>query len=642
MHTEETLKRSEDRFKELIRHLPDYIIVHQEGIIVFVNDTACEKLAYPKSEIMGTPILNFIDKDDHEKVVFSLMKRMKGEEVEDYEITIFDSLGNEHSAIVRSSIISFDGKPAVLSVLIDITERKAHEQQILESKARLNAILDNLPFKAWLKDVEGKFIAVNKPFAAYYNISKDEIVGKTDKDLCDKEIAKIFKEEDTRVIQTRKQSFSETQNSGMTEGEWYETFKSPIFDNEGNVIGITGIARDITEQKQRQNELIKAKEDADAANIAKQQFLSTMSHEIRTPLNAIIGMSNLLIEEDPKDDQLENLEILKYSANHLLSLISDILDFSKIEAGKIDLEENDFNINELLYGFIKMFKVKAAEKNLDLDYRLSDDVPENLIGDYVRLNQILTNLVGNAIKFTERGRVNLCVDLENRSKKECVIRFEVLDTGVGIDNDDVNEIFESFVQTGASSKSNLGGTGLGLAIAKKLVDLQGGKIEVNSIPGKGSSFIFDMPYKISSKKNIVLNRNRAQKFELLKNVRVLLVEDNLINQIIAGKYLMKWGAIVDEAENGLIAFEKVKNNKYDVILMDLQMPEMNGYEATRSIRGLTDSTRNNIPIIALTASAFLDVRDEVYKSGMNDFLTKPFNPEELNKKILQLLRKEAS
>ncbi len=633
--TEETLKKSEERFRALIRHLPDYVVLHQDGRIIYVNDSTCKKLKRSKEALIGSNTLDHVVDVDRDKVVESLEKRLSGQEVKDYEIKLLDAQGVKHDVIVRSSVISFGEKPAVLTVLVDITERKRFEREIIRSRARLNAILDNLPYKAWLKDVKGEYIAVNRPFSRYFGMEPEEIIGLTDYDICPNDVARSFEKQDQRVVETRNQLFYEDKQPDLTEGEWYETFKSPIFDDDGNVIGITGIARDITELKTKQFELIRAKEDADAANLAKQQFLSTMSHEMRTPLNAIIGITNLLIEEDPNPEQIDNLKTLNFSADHLLSLISDILDFSKIEAGKIDFETSDFNLHELVNSIQKTFSIKAAEKGLKVEVALDRDVPVSLNGDYVRLNQIITNLVGNSVKFTEEGGIYIHVSMKKKTRDALTLQFKVEDTGIGISADKLQDIFDPFVQAGRSYTMNMGGTGLGLAITKKLVELQDGKISVESKEGKGSVFTFCLPYK-PGKSDVGDKKDKPSEKALgsLRNIRILLVEDNIINQVIASKYLMKWGGIVDEAENGLVAVEKVKKSTYDVVLMDLQMPEMDGYDAAAEIRKL-DSGKNSIPIIALTASALLEVKQKVMDVGMNDYITKPFDPVELNHKILK-------
>ena len=644
------LKISEERFRELINQLPDSIVVHQNGKIVYINEASCRKLGYKKDEIIDSSILRFVHWDDHPKVLKAMKRKLQGEKTEDYEISILDAKGEKHTVIVRSSIVTYMENPAILTVLIDITERKEFEEQLLESKAWLKDILDNLPYKAWLKDVNGKFVVVNKPFANYYGMEPDEFIGKTDYDICQEKIARQFEIEDQQVLESKRRMFYESESSTMTEGTWFETYKSPIFNTRGEIIGITGIARDITELKRKQFELIKAKENADSANLSKMQFISTMSHEMRSTLNAIIGLTNLLIEESPKPEQLDNLKTLSFSAEHLISLIGDILDLSKIEAGKVKFEKKEFNLREQVNNMVHTFNLKAEEKKLKLDTILDEDIPDILIGDPVRLNQILINLVGNAIKFTKKGKIAVIVNILKRYPYSLKLQFRVEDTGIGIPKEEMDKVFDPFVQANEDGDKVHSGTGLGLSITKKLIEMQNGTIQLESEIGKGSVFTFTLEFIIKEKEKKEEKKKEKEKKKVNKKettrdsnlvninkARVLLVEDNKINMIITCKYLKKWGVIVHEAENGIEALEKLKSNTYNVILMDLQMPEMDGFEATKYIRKNGNQKIKNIPIIALTASTLVEVRDQIIEAGMNDIITKPFNPVEINNKIAKYL-----
>jgi signal transduction histidine kinase/CheY-like chemotaxis protein len=467
-------------------------------------------------------------------------------------------------------------------------------------------------------------------------LTPDEIKGKTDFELCKPEIAMQYEELDQRVIESKKRIYFEVENPDDPGKKWMETFKFPIFNAKGEVIGITGISRDITELKNKQFELIRAKEDADAANLAKQQFLSMMSHEVRNQLNAIIGLSKILMEESPKPDQMEHLAPLNFSAEHLLDLINDMLDFSKIEAGKIDLVDSEFNIREMLVNLKNSFAIKANENGIALKSNLDKLLPDIIIGDSTRLSQILTNLVSNAIKFTTEGEVSINVKVLKALQNKIRIEFRVSDTGVGIPAEKQEEIFDPFVQT--SHGASKGGTGLGLAITRKLIELQKGEINLESTEGKGSDFIFRLEYKLPVKqKGTASEVHEGEALKDFKDIRILLVEDNHINKLIASRYLEKWGAHVDTADNGLLALEHLTKSTYDIILMDLQMPEMDGFEATKKIRNNGDFAIKDIPIIALTASALVEVREEVIEAGMNDFITKPFNPVELNNIIAKYL-----
>ena len=384
----------------------------------------------------------------------------------------------------------------------------------------------------------------------------------------------------------------------------------------------------------RTSRIIKSeKEKALASERAKHQFLANMSHEIRTPMNAIKGMTEILIRRNPKAEQKEYLDSIKQSSDSLLIVINDILDLSKIEASKIELEKEPFSINELMNNVHMMMQFKAEEKGLELMKDVPNE-PLQVNGDATRLRQILVNLIGNAIKFTEKGVVVTRVELDNEG-----VHFTVSDTGVGIGADRLEKIFESFEQAYANTTRKFGGTGLGLSISKKLVELHGGKIWVESQKGKGSQFHFVIPYEIAEIQELEAlptdsQRNIAHE---LKGINILLVEDNQFNAVVAREELEDAieAAQVDLAVNGAVAVEKVKSGHYDVILMDVQMPKMNGYEATKAIRNLQNG-KANLPIIAMTANVLKEEVDTCYDAGMNDFIGKPFDTDDLVNKIYNL------
>ncbi|MEO1438407.1 MAG: response regulator [Bacteroidota bacterium] len=369
--------------------------------------------------------------------------------------------------------------------------------------------------------------------------------------------------------------------------------------------------------------------------MAKAEFLSAMSHELRTPMNAVVGLTNYLMRQDPRPDQVEMLNTLEFSANNLLSLINDILDFSKIEAGKIDLEEVDFNLHDLIKGVSSSLGTKADDKGIALNYHYDQKLPNWVKGDPTRLSQILNNLVGNALKFTNaKGNVDLNVRLLEDVKGKHQIYFEVVDTGIGIPQDKLDSIFENFTQAASFTTRKYGGTGLGLSITKKLLEIQDSAIQVKSKEGEGSTFYFTLSLGTSEKNNVSKSSVNLRKVEeqKLDGYKVLLVEDNKINQVVAKKFLSMWKMEIDVAENGLIAVEAVQKKKFDIILMDLQMPEMDGFEATRMIRSL-GGAYEDLPILALTASAVLEIKSKAFEVGMNDYIMKPFDPDQLFRKI---------
>jgi len=385
------------------------------------------------------------------------------------------------------------------------------------------------------------------------------------------------------------------------------------------------------------NSFKSARHLAEQAAIAKTEFLSTMSHEIRTPLNAVIGMSHLL-SENPRDDQEENVRTLEFSAKNLMLLINDILDYNKIDSGKLEFDNSEVDIRTLVQNLLQTYQTKADEKGIALELSVDKKVPQTIFTDHTRLSQVLSNLVSNAIKFTDKGRVEVSLKQVMRTKERSAIKFKVEDTGIGIPKEKQSMIFETFTQASSTTTRVFGGTGLGLAITKKLLHLQGVAIHLFSLPGKGSRFYFtqtfsipkDSPKRVPSLQ-LTINEKQDQNLE---GLTILLVEDNEVNVLVAKKFLTKWQANVHNVENGQEALDEITQGgeKYDLILMDLQMPVMDGYTASREIRKVGYQR----PIIALTASALMEVEEKVKNAGMDDYVTKPFNPNDLLAKILRI------
>ncbi len=374
---------------------------------------------------------------------------------------------------------------------------------------------------------------------------------------------------------------------------------------------------------------LRAEQSADA----KSEFLATMSHEIRTPINGVIGVANLLKDEKLTPRQKEYVDILNYSSKHLLALVSDILDFSKIETGKVEFESTSFNLNNICESVYQVFKINANVKGIDLIYNPDKTIENSVYGDGVRINQVLTNLVGNAIKFTEKGRVTFGYKLLSKTVNNCTVEFTVQDTGIGIATNEQENIFDGFAQANKKIASNFGGTGLGLTISKKLIELQGGRLTMKSELGKGSTFTFYITFETHAYEKTLPNVNSTAFISgsNLNGMQVLIVEDNNINVLVLKRFLEKWGIHYKVANNGKTAVEMVGRESFDLVLMDIHMPIMDGEEATREIRLNANERISKIPIIALTANATVDMQHKLLNNGFTNYLSKPFNPDNLFK-----------
>ena len=516
-------------------------------------------------------------------------------------------------------------------------------EEMLGDKNMLELILNTIPYYVFWKDINSIYQGCNKNFAKSAGFSDiNEIIGKTDYELkwnVDK--AEQYRETDHKVMSTDSPLLNIIDSVLQDGGEimYFETNKVPLHDNNGNVIGVIGTVSNITDQKKTENELLQAKQIAEAATKSKSIFLANMSHEIRTPMNSIIGVINILLQTDLTSEQKEYVDIINISGNNLLTIINDILDFSKIEADQIALENIRFNIREEINNIIKLLSIKAIGKGLQLSVKVHSSVPEWVNGDPVRLKQIITNLANNALKFTKEGSVAIEAEIIEEGDTSYTLKFKVIDTGIGILESEKQYLFKTFSQLEESTSRKYGGTGLGLAISKKLSHLMGGEIGVESKIGVGSTFWFTVVLEKPSETEIKIDVQKPQRIEpQSKPLSVLLVEDNLLNQKFASATLRKQGHKIDIAENGKTAVEKFEKNKYDLILMDIQMPIMDGITASRKIREIENkrNSKSKVKILAVTAYAMENDRQKCLAAGMDEYLTKPFKPDELCNMINKL------
>ena len=548
--------------------------------------------------------------------------------------------GEEFPVEVTLNPVQFDNRKVLLVVWHDITRRKLAEAEIKRNEAMLSESQQLTHSGSWEIDLLTGRNFWSKETFRIFGLEPDGAGPDTAtySSMIHPDDRELYRTSIKYAIQNlTPANFDLRIITAQGKEKFINAIGKPFMDKAGNVTKLYGAIMDIDERKKAERELIDAKELAEMAAVAKSQFLSTMSHEIRTPMNAVIGFTNLLLQQNPKPEQVEYLSMLKYSAENLLVLINDILDFSKIEAGKIEFEQVDFNILTLMENIRFGILQKAQEKGIQLKLMVDSDLNISVIGDPVRLGQILTNLISNAVKFTKQGKVIVSATMVKQEKDVVKIFFEIEDTGIGIAADKIENIFDSFTQASSDTTRKYGGSGLGLTITKRLLELQNSSIQVRSEPGKGSVFSFTLDFKISKKQLPGLStRSVAPTFGSLKGARILIAEDNSLNIMLMKNFMKQWEVDCDIAENGLLALEMVQKNNYDLVLMDLQMPEMDGYQATTEIRKLPGQKYADLPIIALTASATLDIKDIAFAVGMNDYISKPFNPTDLYNKIAAL------
>lgn len=514
------------------------------------------------------------------------------------------------------------------SVVIDITKRKEAEEEL----TTLSLVASSTTSGVVINDKDGCVEWVNDAFEKITGYNLTSVYQRHIGDVLKGELTDVALIEKARELSRNKQSFELDLLIYRSDGQpiWVSVINSVIFDSNGGVSKYVEVLIDITAKKNAEQQLIDAKEEALQLNTAKDMFISVMSHEIRTPLNAVIGISNLLIEDNPSHSQQENLKILKFSADNLMTLINDVLDFTKVETGNVELEKTNLNIRELVDSVVNSLQYKAEAKHIYIRTDIDEQLPLDILGDKTRICQILLNLVGNSVKFTEKGGVTIDLKLIEQTAGQVRIRFEVSDTGIGIPPDKLNTVFESFKQAQTDTTRLYGGTGLGLAITKRLIELHDSRINVESVYGHSSKFWFTITF--DKGRNILNNSTVEVKIALKLNI--LVVDDNHINRLLIDKVMKKWGITADFAENGLIAINKIEtNHNYDIVLMDIHMPQMGGVEATKILRAMEDPYYRQLPIIALTASVLNDQMDMIGESGMNDYILKPFDQKVLYDKI---------
>ncbi len=616
--------------KSLMNEIFDYLPINiytknREGKFIYVNKNTTETTGISLEDTIGKTAFEIYPE------AFAKKTEQEDEEVRKTKKPIL----NQHEIEVNGNAkFFFTGKKMIhtkqneellIGFSVDISENVLASKAIEDQKKFYEQILNTVPNYIYVKDKNGKFLLVNDTYAEMFGLSQKQILSEGINSSTKAKIDVTLNDEmDQRILDSR-ESLEMDESIILKNGveKWFHTTKKPLPGKDG-VVNILGISVDITDRKKYSDELIKAKQ-------TKELFLANMSHEIRTPINGIVGMINLLEEIPATEEQKKYLHAIKTSSNNLQVIINDILDLSAVESGNIKFERIEFNLKSFFHTLISSFNYAAKQKGISITLNLDPYIDDVVIGDPVRLNQIMSNLIGNAVKFTKQGGVKVYALKLSQKYNIGHFQFIVDDSGIGISEDKMEKIFENFEQGDAAINRKYGGTGLGLAIVKQLVEAQNGSIQLKSKLGRGTIFTIDLDIEIGnetsddSSDSDTTAETIDRPLDLSKH-KLLLVEDNEVNMLYTKKILLNWHCTPDSAKNGLIALEMLKENYYDLILMDVRMPTMDGFEATKFIRANFNPPKSTTPIIALTANAIKGDDEKCFEAGMNDYISKPFHP----------------
>lgn len=639
---ETVLKDSQALYLSLVENLPVHVLRKDcEGRFTFANQSFCDLLGKSLDEIVGKTDFDFYPKElarkyhqDDQQVIET------GELFETIEENKKQG-ETRYVQVMKSAVRDAGGNIVGVQVIFwDVTEQNRLQKDLAYERFLLQTLMENSPDYIYFKDVESRFIRISKALADYFKLKEaSDAIGKTDLDIFDTERARQYLADEQRVMKTGEAFVNKEEEQSWPNGRarWVSTSKVPLRSPAGKIIGTFGISRDITDRKLAEVQLQKAKEAAEVASKAKSDFLATMSHEIRTPMNGIIGMIDLLLGTNPTDQQRTYLELAGQSAETLLRLINDILDFSKIEAGKLELESIGFKLRDTLGDTLQTLAGRASEKNLELTYHIPPDIPDDLVGDPGRFCQIIVNLVGNAIKFTEQGEIVVTVKLESLKNHETRLHFAVSDTGMGIAPEKQRLIFEAFRQADSSMSRRFGGTGLGLAISSHLVEMMKGRMWFESTEGQGSTFHFTAVFSLLEGAPV----KPAPGPVTLHGLRVLVVDDNKTNRLIMKEMLKNWQmnpVVADSGDAALMEMSRAAEagESYKLVLLDGMMPGMNGFEVAEQIRKTPDLSETTI--IMLSSAGNLGDNTRCRELGIDYCLMKPVKQSELLDSITAALR----
>ncbi|HEX7367892.1 MAG TPA: PAS domain S-box protein [Pelobium sp.] len=610
------------------------VISNAKNEVVWVNPAFTEITKYTLADFNGDRLGDVLAGEETNK---DLLEKVR-QETRNKQSSAADFLAytkeqkkiwlSVHSTVILDKAGEIE---SLIEIIIDITERKESEKRL----ELLSLVASKTNNGVAICDKNGNVTWINEALENILGFKKETLIGK--------KLVDFVKGEDTdlellEIVAEKAEKFEPYNVEHQVykkDGSkiWVSVAHTPIYDSGKDQYTQIEIINDITQRKQAEIQLLASREETIQLSKAKEAFVSIMSHEIRTPLNAVIGLANILHDEEKLPSQEQSINLLKFSADNLLNLVNDILDFNKIEVGKMELENKRLNIRTLLKDITDSMRFKLDKKPIVLSYHVDEKVPDLVRGDKTRVYQILANLINNAVKFTAEGSVTTTVTLIPTTENKICLNFKVADTGIGIPKDKLDAIFEPFTQAESNTSRKYGGSGLGLSISKKLIKLFGGDINVESELGLGTVFSFTL--KFNRFEGEITMTDSPQPITL--NGKILVVDDNEINTLLAKRVLSRFGLLIETANSGAQAIELLKEKNFDLVLMDVHMPDLNGYETTEILRAMDDDYYKNLPIIALTASVLDDNLDEIALHGMTDFQLKPYKPEELAMKIAKYI-----
>lgn len=626
--SQQALRQSEEKHRSIFENIQDvYFELTLEGDVIELSPSVEQVLNYRKEDLVGRPL--FENKNNLNTLLEHL--NLKGY-LSDFEML----LGNKSKEMFPCSvtckyIYDYDGEAKmIVGTIRNITLRKQIEENLRLSEERYRLLAENSSDLISKHSWDGTYMYVSPASQRLLGYSPEEMMGNSAFVFIHPDDIENIRQNHIKLLEKHQENFIESYRIRKKNGDyiWFETNNQVVFSPKTLLVEeIVCVSRDITLRREHED-LVRAKEVAENSNKAKSEFLANMSHEIRNPLNAIIGMTRTMAKTNLSQEQESYINSVLISAGNLLHILNDILDYSKIEANKVDITLTDFNLKQTIKDTIELFEPQARLKGLSLVMKFDANVPEVIHCDEKKINQILINLLSNAIKFTNTGEVEIGVNVKSVNNENILLKIFVKDTGIGVKAENIPKIFDSFQQLDISSRKEYQGTGLGLTIVKSLVELMNGSIKFESTFGKGSTVSFEIPVVISQdlqfENNGVLlmhNETNAQ----MKKLHILVAEDDAINQMYLAGFLRSHGWKVDTAANGLVAIEKYASNSYDLVLMDGQMPKMDGFEATRRIREMELNTGRRIPIIAITGYAIAGDRERFINAGMDDYVSKPID-----------------